>query len=394
MGGWTAIGAAASNAKTHTILYVGWDSGRGETTMTHIVAIDDNPSVLDTVVNILEAVGYQAKGVLNGSVGVQLVRSRLPDLVIVDIVMPGFTGYDVLRELRLDPATATIPVIFLTAQAERNDLRKGMELGADDYITKPFSARELLAAVNTQLEKQKNIADRYESTLRLLRKNIAYALPHELRTPLGGILGFAGVLALDADTLQPEEIRQIGDKIVKSGERLHHVLENYLVYAQIEIMATDPDQIAALRNHITSQVDQLISEIAQTNAVEVKRSNDLQVNVDGVALQISENDLRKVLDELIDNAFKFSKAGTPVQISGVKEDRRYVVAIRDYGRGMTREQINHIGAYMQFERMMHEQQGLGLGLIIAKRLIELHGSEMAIRSKPNHGTEITLTFPI
>lgn len=362
--------------------------------MGNIVAIDDNPSVLDTVVNILEAVGYQAKGVLNGSLGVKVVRDRLPNLVICDIYMPGFDGFDVMRELRLDPATSTIPVIFLTAESERDAMRKGMELGAADYITKPFSARELLAAVNTQLEKQKTIATKYESTLRLLRKSIAYALPHELRTPLGGIMGFAGVLTMDADNLEPDEIRHIGEKIVNSSQRLHRVLENYLVYAQIEIMAADPDQMAALRNHITGKADVVIEDLARAKAAEVNRLDDLQMRVDSIALQISENDLRKVLEELVDNAFKFSPPGTPVQISSVREERQYRLSIRDYGHGMTKEQVSQIGAYIQFERMMHEQQGLGLGLAIAKRLIELHGAEMEIGTRPNHGTEITIFFPI
>ena len=97
---------------------------------------------------------------------------------------------------------------------------------------------------------------------------------------------------------------------------------------------------------------------------------------------------------MFDNAFKFSPTGTPVQISSQRQDRQYMLSIRDYGRGMTKEQIAQIGAYMQFERMMHEQQGLGLGLAIAKRLVELHGATFEISSKPNHGTEIKLTFPI
>ena len=362
--------------------------------MANIIAIDDNPSVLDTVVNILEAVGYSARGVLNGGNGVQIVRDRLPDLVICDINMPGLSGYDVLSELRLDPTTATIPVIFLTAQTERDDMRAGMELGADDYITKPFSARELLAAVNTQLEKQQIIATRYESTLRLLRKNIAYALPHELRTPLGSILGYAGILEMDAEELEPDEVRMMGERIIKAGTRLHRVFENYLVYAQLEIMAADPAEIAALRNHITGKVDQVVSDFAHAKADQAKRPDDMQVRLDKVALQISENDLKKILDELLDNAFKFSKPGTPIRVWSERTERNYTIIIRDYGRGMTQEQMSNIGAYMQFERVMHEQQGLGLGLIIAKRLTELHSAEMTLNSKPNHGVEVKIVFSI
>jgi signal transduction histidine kinase len=362
--------------------------------MPNVIAIDDNPSVLDTVVNILEAAGYEAKGVLSGQVGVQLVRDRPPDLVLCDIDMPQVSGYEVLRELRLDPTTSTIPIIFLTALTEHDDMRRGMELGADDYLTKPFTAKELLNAVGAQLKKQQAVAAKLEDTLKLLRKNIAYALPHELRTPLAGIIGYAGVLEADADSLPSDEVRIIAGRIVKAGYRLHRVLENYLVYAQLEIMATDPAQLEALRNHIVPNAGEVIAAQAKQTAEDANRLTDLDLQVENVALQISEGDLKKIIDELVGNGFKFSTSGSAVRLKTTRAANLYALHILDRGHGMSPEQIQNIGAYMQFERMMREQQGLGLGLTIAKRLVELHNGKFDIRSEPNRGTLVRLVFPV
>jgi two-component system sensor histidine kinase/response regulator len=362
--------------------------------MTSVVAIDDNPAVLDAVRIILETAGFEAAIAHNGRAGIELVRSKLPDVVICDISMPEVSGHDVLRALRHHPATAAIPVLFLTAHSDRDDVRTGMELGADDYITKPFAAKDIVGAVEAQIKKRTVLAATYETTLRLLRKNIAYALPHELRTPLAGIIGYAGILEMDCERLLPDEIYQIAEHIMASGRRLERVLENYLVYAQLEILGADPLELEALRNHIVGNTAEIVARQATQKAEEAQRIADLDLQIDNIALRISEGDLRKIVEELVDNALKFSKPGSPVHIRTRRELDRFILSIQDHGRGMTAEQIQNVGAYMQFGRMMHEQQGLGLGLIIARRLAELHDAKMLIQSEPDRGTRVSLTFPV
>ena len=362
--------------------------------MVSVVAIDDNLSVLKAVEVILQTAGFEVRIAHDGSEGLKLIKKEPPDVVICDIEMPKLNGHQVLRVLRQDAATADLPVIFLTAYSERSDVRTGMELGADDYITKPFSAKDITGAVEAQIKKRTALATKYESTLRLLRKNIAYALPHELRTPLAGILGFAGVLDMDYENLKPEELHQIAGHILRSGRRLQRVLENYLVYAQLEILGADPLEMEALRNHIVANTEEIVTTQARQKAAEAARATDLVLSVQNIALQISEGDLRKIVEELTDNAFKFSDPGTPVHVSSRRGPDRFTLQIQDRGRGMTAEQIQNVGAYMQFGRMLHEQQGLGLGLVIARRLAELHNVKFQIQSTPDHGTQVNLTFPI
>lgn len=131
--------------------------------MKKILVIEDEKPVLINIIEILESGGFNAIGAENGEVGVQLATQQIPDLIICDIMMPALDGYGVLQKLRSQPLTEIIPFIFLTAKADKGDLRQGMNLGADDYLSKPFRRKELLEAVNTRLEKQAAIMQKYVS---------------------------------------------------------------------------------------------------------------------------------------------------------------------------------------------------------------------------------------
>ncbi len=363
--------------------------------MTSIVVIEDNYAVLKSVLDLLNFEGFSAEGAQRSVDGLKIVQSNPPDVVICDIGMPEMDGYAVLEALRKDSTTRTVPFIFLTARTERTDMRRGMELGADDYVTKPFSRDDLISAVETQLRKRHTIAQKHESTLSALRRNVIYALPHELRTPLTVVLGNAELLVEDYETMPREAIRDMSLAILKHGRRIHHLFENYLAYAQIEMAASDPRQLTALRNHVIKDAAAVIESEATEQAQEANRSADLELVLEGrAAIQISEANLRKVVRELLDNAFKFSEPGSTVTISTLRTPSRFSFAIRDRGRGMTPAEIKNIGAYMQFQRTLYEQQGLGLGLVIAKRLVELHNGTLQLESAPGLGTTVSVQFPL
>ena len=119
-----------------------------------VLVIEDEPKMLRNLLTILKMEGFEAVGAPDGVQGVEAARRELPDLIICDVMMPGFDGYEVLRRLRADPATTEIPLIFLTARGEREDVRAGMNLGADDYLCKPCATEELLSAIQARLRRQ------------------------------------------------------------------------------------------------------------------------------------------------------------------------------------------------------------------------------------------------
>lgn len=131
--------------------------------MIKILAIEDEPTVRTNLIKLLDAEGYQTLEAPNGRIGIQLAQQHQPDLILCDIMMPNLDGYGVLEALRDNPATAAIPFIFLTAKSERTDWRQGMEKGADDYLTKPFTRLELLAAITMRLKRQELLMQQYTS---------------------------------------------------------------------------------------------------------------------------------------------------------------------------------------------------------------------------------------
>jgi two-component system, sensor histidine kinase and response regulator len=360
-----------------------------------ILVIEDDEPLLNITAKLLSLHGFDTVSALDGIVGVQQARECKPDLIICDLMMPDLDGYGVLDILRKDPQTASVPFIIMTAKAERAAMRRGMELGADDYLTKPFTSDELLSAITARIEKQSAVANIARHQLDDLREKITLALPHEVRTPLNTIIGFSDILVTGASVMETKQITDVGQRISRAAWRLWHLVENYLAYLQIELLKTNRDALDALNATATPSPKLVIEDQAIQRAHQNNRAEDLVVNLlDVTAIRMSEGYLRKIISELVDNALKFSTAGSQVQVIGSGDTERYCLQIVDQGRGMTQEQIASVGAYMQFERILYEQQGAGLGLIISRELVELHGGQLTIESEPNIRTVISVTLPV
>jgi signal transduction histidine kinase len=351
-----------------------------------ILVIDDEEWLREMVHLALTQKGYDVIEAGNGAIGIEVARKELPDLILCDVNMEKVDGYLALSSLRNEPTTASIPFILMTGLADNAGMRHGMELGADDYLPKPFTIDALYAAVEARLRKVQAVRLEAEKKLADLRDNISLMLPHELRTPLNGILAYGEILAADAASLPAHEVAEMGQVIRDSGKRLERLIENFLIYAQIELLGTDPQKLIALRKKQTNAPAQLIEKHAREQAEAAHRPKDLAFELAEVPVPISEDYLAKIVDELAHNAFKFSQPGTTVQVLLADSQNAVTLTVTDQGRGFSTEHITKVGAYMQFDRKMQEQQGQGLGLTIAKRLTELHGGTLAIQSQRGGGT--------
>jgi signal transduction histidine kinase len=361
--------------------------------MKKILVIDDEEWLREMVQMALREKGFDVVEAENGAAGIEAARRELPDLILCDVNMEKVNGYLTLSALRNEPSTAAIPFILMTGLADNAGMRQGMELGADDYLPKPFAIEALYAAVDARLKKAQAMRQEAERKLADLRDNISMMLPHELRTPLNGIVAYGEILAADAASLPAGEIAEMGRGIYDSGKRLERLVENFLIYAQIELLAADPQKVMVLRTKQTSSPSKLIEERARAQAQAARRENDLVLELAELPIPISEDHLAKVVEELVQNAFKFSEAGRQVCLKLFALANGVALSVSDQGRGFSTEHITKVGAYMQFDRKMHEQQGLGLGLTIARRLTELHGGTLSIQSKRDSATTVTVKFP-
>jgi signal transduction histidine kinase len=361
--------------------------------MKRILIIDDEEWLREMVHIALAQKGYDVLEAENGAVGIEKARKELPDLILCDVNMEKVDGYLTLSSLRNEPTTAAIPFILMTGLADNAGMRHGMELGADDYLPKPFSIEGLYAAVEARLKKAQALRQEAEKKLADLRDNLSLMLPHELRTPLNGILAYGEILAAEASTLPAKEIAEMGQVIHDSGKRLERLIENFLIYAQIELLGADVQKLNTLRQKQTRFPAKLIEEHALHQAQAANRADDLVLELVDQPVPISEDYLGKIVDELVQNAFKFSDSGKRVSVTLSGSPNGVLLAVTDQGRGFSTDHITKVGAYMQFDRKIQEQQGLGLGLVIARRLTELHGGTLSIQSERGATTTVAVKLP-
>src|ERR1041384_6808641 len=185
----------------------------GRTGMKKILVIDDEEWLREMMLLALRQRGFEVLEAENGEKGIEVARKEIPDLILCDVNMDKVDGYLTLSSLRSEPVTAAIPFILMTGLADNAGMRHGMELGADDYLPKPFSIEALYAAVEARLKKAQTMRAEAEKRLADLRDAISLALPHELRTPLNGILAYGEIFKTEAATIQPTEIAEMGQEI-------------------------------------------------------------------------------------------------------------------------------------------------------------------------------------
>jgi signal transduction histidine kinase len=362
--------------------------------MSKILVIDDESWLREMIRLALEQQGFEVIEAMDGDEGIAQAREQLPDLILCDVNMDkAGAGYTTLAKLREDAATAAIPFILMTGLADAAGMRHGMDLGADDYLPKPFKVDELYATVNARLRKVQTVREEAEKKLSLLRSQISLMLPHEMRTPLNGIISNAEMLAESAASLDPKIIAEMSQEICQSGQRLERLIENFLIYAQLEIVGSDPQSISRLRSTSTSRPAELVRVAAIAQAEKAGRLNDLILDLADAPLPMAEDYFKKIAVELVQNALKFSDAGLSVCVRLAATADEVEFSVRDDGRGFSTEQISRVGAYMQFERKMQDEQGFGLGLAIAKKLVELHGGVLLIESNPGIGSTVTVKLP-
>lgn len=356
-----------------------------------ILVVDDQADMRVLVSQVCENAGYTVFEACDGLEGLELAHTKLPDLIVCDVSMPGLDGIGLIKKLRETPGTASIPFIFLTGKTEMSDLRAGMQLGADDYITKPFAVPDLLAAVEVRLGKKEAVEKQIDRRLNEMRVSILDSLPHELRTPLHGILGFAEILKADARQLESAEIEEIAARIHKSAVRLHRLMENFLLYA--DLVTLPQKQQHTMKKSQTASLRVVAESAARDFAARWKRASDLQLDIQDCSPAIAQQHLIKIVEELVDNALKFSEPNTTVRVGSRLDVGSVTISVGDAGRGMSPDQVHNLGGLVQFDRPTYEQQGMGMGFTVARRLAELYGGSISVESGPGKGTTVAVTLP-
>lgn len=363
-------------------------SVEGAIRLIHI--IDDDERLGAALSAGLESHGFRATFSQSVEAGLAAARTQYPDLILCDINMPGKNGHRMLEELRRDEDLANIPFVFMTGNPLFSQPREGMDLGADDFLLKPFALPTLVACITARLRRS-NISGQGEAALvKSLRDGLRRGLPHEFFTPLTGIIGFAEMLEQEGDQMKPEECREALRNILLSSRRLQRTLRNY-IYA---VDRLTPDSASPFPSLPAATVTQLLTQGARVAAERHQRTADLALQIAGAPLAGSANELTLMVEELVDNAFSFSRPRSVVRVQCAPVENELHITITDRGRGMTRQQLKNLGLFRQFERNKYEQQGLGVGLFIVQQAVRRAGGLLRFESVKDEGTSCHVILPI
>ncbi len=354
-----------------------------------VLIVDDQIQNIQVVGTVLTREGYEVIPATSGAQALQRIAARLPDLVLLDVVMPEMDGFAVCRRLREHPDTASLPVIFVSAANDAETIVRGLEAGGVDYITKPFNKTELLARVRTHVDLQRA----RETTTRILREreNIVSMVAHDLKNPLGAIRFSAQTLA----ELPPDKAvtaSELTEHIVTTCDQMLRFIERFLnnraQEAERERMTTVP---------ITSQQ---IQEMLGAWYPTAKRKNTT------LSLRLPEHPLhavgdlftvRQILDNLMSNAVKFSPLGSQIISRVGSEQDRLIVTIEDEGPGFSESDSARL--FQDYTRLSARPTGgessTGLGLAIAKRGADRMGASLSVENRPEGGGAIArLALPL
>jgi two-component system sensor histidine kinase/response regulator len=341
--------------------------------MARLVLIDDHEQLRAMMAEMLTGAGHNVLEAGNGVEGLALLHRERPDLVLCDINMPDLDGFGVLRAIRSDPELATLPFVFLTSEAE---VRVGMRSGADDYLMKPVSQADLLAAVDARLARRDTTRREGERRIEEMRRTVVALLPHEIRTPLTTIIGSARLMQEFHGDFGPKDIEEMATGILKAAQRLHRMAENYILHVDLELQRLSLSSGARPLAGSSGAAD--VQAAARETAAQRGRTTDLDLATDDVSVPIAPAYLRKITSELCDNAFKFSEAGQRVRVALTTDARGTRLEVADQGRGMTAEQVQEVGAFRQFDRGRYEQQGSGVGLALVRSIAEVSGGSLEL----------------
>jgi two-component system sensor histidine kinase/response regulator len=359
-----------------------------ETGPARILVVDDQSANVQIVGTILGNLGHEIIPASDGATALKRVALRMPDLILLDLLMPGMGGCEVCRQLKENPEWKDIPVIFLSAADDKDLIVRALDSGGVDYITKPFNQAELISRVRTQLV-LKSARDRLKQ-LAEDKDELLGILAHDLKNYLGGINMSAALISRQVERFKDERLTQLSDNMVRSSAQAMAFVKEFLANAAMDHGFALQLTVASL-NEIAAATVQQYQEAARGK--EMKIETDFPT--EAVVALADVSCLDQVLDNLISNALKFSPPGRHIFISVRSAANRAECIIRDEGPGFTVEDKARM--FRRYGRLSARPTGgepsTGLGLSIVRKLVQAMNGELLCESNPGQGATFTIRLP-
>jgi len=358
-----------------------------------ILVVDDNLVNLDVLADFLDDDGYETLFATDGNSALERVPLARPDLILLDVLMPGISGFDVCKKLKEDEETRNIPIIFMTALSDVESKVRGFRLGAVDYITKPINMSEALARIRTHMTVQKLQNDLkkallQEKELNRLKSRFISIVSHEFRTPLTSISSSAQLLECYFDRLTEEKKRVHLHKIQTQVQEMTALLDDVLFIGRSEAgrLAFNPELL-----NIVDFFQEIVEEFQST--CDEEHILNFISKTEREEGRFDKKLLRHILSNLLSNAIKYSPSGSVIEIGLESRPKETIFTVRDHGIGIPEEDQERLFSSFHRAGNVGTIQGAGLGLSIIKKCVDLHQGEIEFESEEGLGAIFTVTIP-
>lgn len=376
-------------------------ASQADTCIADILVVDDTPANLQLLTGMLKERGYRARAALNGDLALQAARHSAPDLILLDINMPGLSGYEVAEMLKQDEKLRDVPILFLSALTETLDKVRAFNAGGVDYIEKPFHFDEVAARVATHLKiraLQRELKGRNQELekrnnelreLQELHDNLVHMIIHDMRSPLAVMMGYLDLIDMSKPAQPAEETAEAKslNSIRQSAQRLLEMVNSLLDVhkmeaGQLNLSLSPCDLIAMGRDSLNG-----------FESVRTTRKLEMSVPEKPVVVSADGDLLRRVLQNLVGNALKFAPANTSVRLDVKPSDSNVRVSISDSGCGIAPEHQSRLFTKFGQVSKRGPRVGTGLGLVFCKLAIEAHGGRIGVDSEVGKGSSFWFEIP-
>ncbi len=362
---------------------------------SNILIVDDIMENIQVLAGILSKEGVKISVATNGKQGVETATKLMPDLILMDVTMPEMDGYDACRLLKENATTVNIPIIFLTARVDTEDIIKGFQAGGVDYITKPYNPTELLARVVNHLDSKfaKEEIEKSKEQLVIANRDkdrFLALVSHDLRSPFAGIIGLVDLVVEDFESFDKEELFSYFKTFQTSLRVQHKFLEDLLAWGNFQMGRRQLKMSMLNISELVANNIILLENSANNKSITLEAEIDIKINAFADAKMIPS-----IVHNLISNSIKFTRTGGTVKILAKVEENDIIISVVDNGVGMEPEQIAklfRIDTVFSIPGTENEK-GSGLGLILCKEMIEINGGKIWAESEEGKGSKLSFTLP-
>ncbi len=370
-----------------------------------ILIVDDTETNIRLLSHVLRGEGFTPIVAFNGADAIELIKSRKPELVLLDIMMPDMTGYEVCRIIKNDQDLSSIPIIFLSALSETSDKVEGFEAGGVDYITKPYQKDEVLARIRTHLvlgKLQKEREERIEilrnrelelQELNTKKDQLVRIVSHDIKNPLTGIVGLANLIR-NTPNLPDEEIDKMLGVMESSGKKLMDLVKEVL---DSEAESTSKDNLKLSESYLKDIAEKVIS-VNQPKAILKDIQLHLKQEVGTPKMMLDHTKIEIALNNLVSNALKFTNREGNVTLHVLSDKAKALFKVEDDGVGMPENVKNSMFNQVESNQSSHlgteGEKGTGLGLEVVEKYINMHNGRVWVESQEGVGSTFYIELPI